>query len=166
MAKNRCLRGLQGIHSCLIDRAQTASMTHLSRICLCMTYAWYGILHDLSKRPWICRRGGSWSGAPVRVSLAGRGQSLGFSHSAPADQVFMQGSRHTAVFRSPFGVYMNRGKRDFMFGGGIVHHGGCRVFRLSREGRTDHNAHSLRGWERCSSCRHGRRWRISRRRSA
>jgi hypothetical protein len=100
----------------MLTAAQTAFLLILSN--MFMTYAWYGHLHDLSRRPWYVAAVASWGVALFEYLLQVPANRIGFSQLSLPQLKVMQEVITLAVF-VPFSVfYMNQPvKRDFIWAG-------------------------------------------------
>jgi uncharacterized protein (DUF486 family) len=96
--------------------AQAAFLLILSN--LFMTYAWYGHLHDLSRRPWYIAAVASWGVALFEYLLQVPANRIGFSQLSLPQLKIMQEVITLLVF-VPFSIlYMNQPvKRDFLWAG-------------------------------------------------
>jgi hypothetical protein len=96
--------------------AQTAFLLILSN--MFMTYAWYGHLHDMSRRPWYVAAVVSWSVALFEYLLQVPANRIGFSQLSLPQLKIMQEVITLLVF-VPFSIlYMNQPvKRDFLWAG-------------------------------------------------
>src|SRR5438105_4763352 len=100
----------------MLTALQAALLLVLSNVF--MTYAWYGHLHDLSKRPWYFAAIASWGVALFEYLLQVPANRIGYVALSLPQLKIMQEVITLSVF-VPFSVfYMNQPvKRDHLWAG-------------------------------------------------
>lgn len=100
----------------MLTTLQTALLLVLSNVF--MTYAWYGHLHDMSKRPWYVAAVLSWGVALFEYLIQVPANRIGYQQLSLPQLKVMQEVITLSVF-VPFSMlYMNQPvKRDFLWAG-------------------------------------------------
>ena len=100
----------------MVVTLQTAFLLVLSNVF--MTYAWYGHLHDLSRRPWYVAAILSWGVALFEYLIQVPANRIGYAQLSLPQLKVMQEIITLSVF-VPFSVfYMNQPvKRDYLWAG-------------------------------------------------
>jgi len=100
----------------MLTALQTAGLLVLSNIF--MTYAWYGHLHDLNKRPWYLAAVASWGVAFFEYMLQVPANRIGHTELSTPQLKIIQEVITLVVF-VPFSVFYMKEpvKRDFLWAG-------------------------------------------------